>query len=204
MHQSHGFHHPLPLDHGCLLKRFMYGLKQALPTWHHRFNNYVATIVFSHNISNNSLFIYHHGNNITYIFMYMDDIILTTSSNSLREYIMSKLNSEFTMKYFGPLNFFLGISFAKHSVGLFLSHKRSMHKRLLNVMLFWKSKPTLVNIETNLNGSLDNPYHDPTKYCSLAGASQYLTFTRPYMFQQVCLFMHDPKTQLMFISKWII
>ena len=37
---------------------------------------------------------------------------------------------------------------------------------------------------------------DPTDYRSLAGALQYLTFTRPdiaYAVQQVCLYMHDPR-----------
>lgn len=37
---------------------------------------------------------------------------------------------------------------------------------------------------------------DPTDFHSLAGALQYLTFTRPdisYAVQQVCLHMHDPR-----------
>ncbi|GJT55447.1 ribonuclease H-like domain-containing protein [Tanacetum coccineum] len=37
---------------------------------------------------------------------------------------------------------------------------------------------------------------DPTLYRSLAGALQYLTFTRPdlsYVVQQLCLYMHDPR-----------
>ncbi|XP_071726755.1 uncharacterized mitochondrial protein AtMg00810-like [Rutidosis leptorrhynchoides] len=39
-------------------------------------------------------------------------------------------------------------------------------------------------------------YSDPTEFRSLAGALQYLTFTRPdisYAVQQICLHMHDPK-----------
>ncbi|GKF74017.1 ribonuclease H-like domain-containing protein, partial [Tanacetum coccineum] len=38
----------------------------------------------------------------------------------------------------------------------------------------------------------------PTLYRSLAGALQYLTFTRPdisYVVQQVCLCMHDPQEE---------
>ncbi|GJT75050.1 ribonuclease H-like domain-containing protein, partial [Tanacetum coccineum] len=41
-----------------------------------------------------------------------------------------------------------------------------------------------------------DPVSDPTLYRRLAGALQYLTFTRPdisYAVQQVCLFMHDPR-----------
>ena len=40
------------------------------------------------------------------------------------------------------------------------------------------------------------PVTDPTAYRSLAGALQYLTFTRPditYAVQQICLHMHDPR-----------
>ncbi|GJU41886.1 ribonuclease H-like domain-containing protein [Tanacetum coccineum] len=54
---------------------------------------------------------------------------------------------------------------------------------------------TLVDTESKL-GSDGDPISDPTLYRSLAGALQYLTFTRSnisYVVQQICLYMHDPR-----------
>jgi hypothetical protein len=64
-----------------------------------------------------------------------------------------------------------------------------------------------VDTKAKFNASFGNPYHDPSEYRSLAGALQYLTFTRPnisYVVQQVFLFMHDPRTQHMSALKRII
>nr|GFA32040.1 hypothetical protein [Tanacetum cinerariifolium] len=56
--------------------------------------------------------------------------------------------------------------------------------------------PCRTPVDTDSKLSADgNPVSDPTLYRSLAGALQYLTFTRPdisYAVQHVCLFMHDP------------
>ena len=54
---------------------------------------------------------------------------------------------------------------------------------------------TPVDTQAKLSADLGDPVADPTAYQSLAGALQYLTFTRPdltYAVQQVCLHMHDP------------
>ncbi|GKE36618.1 ribonuclease H-like domain-containing protein [Tanacetum coccineum] len=54
---------------------------------------------------------------------------------------------------------------------------------------------TPVDTESKL-GSDGDPVSDPTLYRSLAGALQYLTFTRldiSYAVQQICLYMHDPR-----------
>lgn len=109
------------LDCVYFLKKSLYGLKQASSAWYQRFTDYVITMGFSHNIFGHSLFIYHNGNVMAYILLCVDDIILTTSSDSLREYTMSKLSSEFAMKGLVPLSYFLGISVTQHSGGIFLS-----------------------------------------------------------------------------------
>ncbi|GJZ67285.1 ribonuclease H-like domain-containing protein [Tanacetum coccineum] len=59
------------------------------------------------------------------------------------------------------------------------------------------SYPYRTPVDTDSKLSADgDPVSDPTLYRSLAGALQYLTFTRPdisYAMQQVCLYMHDPR-----------
>ncbi|KAK4336540.1 hypothetical protein RND71_044182 [Anisodus tanguticus] len=70
-----------------------------------------------------------------------------------------------------------------------------------------KSTSTPVNANPKLSAVAGAPYEDPTRYRSLAGALQYLTFTRPditYAVQQVCLFMHDPRVEHMNALKLII
>ncbi|GJW31501.1 ribonuclease H-like domain-containing protein, partial [Tanacetum coccineum] len=65
---------------------------------------------FYHNKTDSSLFIYHKGQDITYLLLYVDDIILTASSTSLLQRIISLLHAEFAMTDLGPLNYFLGLS----------------------------------------------------------------------------------------------
>ncbi|XP_019084325.1 PREDICTED: uncharacterized protein LOC109125960 [Camelina sativa] len=55
---------------------------------------------------------------------------------------------------------------------------------------------TPADTRTKLAVGAGPPVANPTLYRSLAGALQYLTFTRPdisFAVQQVCLFMHDPR-----------
>lgn len=54
---------------------------------------------------------------------------------------------------------------------------------------------TPVDTKAKLAADDGPPVKDPTLYGSLAGALQYLTFTRPdisFAVQQICLFMYDP------------
>ncbi|GKB08087.1 ribonuclease H-like domain-containing protein [Tanacetum coccineum] len=126
---------------------------------------------------------------------FSDAIVLTASSTVLLQRIITLLHGEFAMTDLGSLNYFLGISAQRSKSGLFLSQSKFAAKILERThMQHCNPCKTLVDTESKL-GSDGDPISNPTLYRSLAGALQYLTFTRPdisYAVQQICLYMHDP------------
>ena len=101
------------------------------------------------------------------------------------------------MKDLGQLHNFLGVTIEPRSSGL-LHHQRQYALDILERAEMTDCKPcsTPVDTQAKLSADLGDPVADPTAYQSLAGALQYITFTRPdltYAVQQVCLHMHDPR-----------
>nr|GEU31583.1 hypothetical protein [Tanacetum cinerariifolium] len=64
------------------------------------------------------------GLDVAYLLLYVDDIVLTSSSTALLQHIITLLHSEFAMTYLGSLNYFLGISTQRSKSGLFLSQSK--------------------------------------------------------------------------------
>lgn len=97
----------------------------------------------------------------------------------------------------GDLHQFLGITVTRSVAGLFLS-RASYAFELLDRAGMTSCKPYSTPIDTSPKhcATAGPPVDDPTAYHSIAGALQYLTFTRPdiaYAVQQICLHMHDPR-----------
>ncbi|GJU93682.1 ribonuclease H-like domain-containing protein [Tanacetum coccineum] len=189
------------------LDKSLYGLKQAPRAWFQQFSSYAIRASFYHSKTDSSLFIFHKRTDTAYLLLYMDYIILTASSTLLMQRIISLLHAEFAMTDLGPLNYFLSI-FATHTTSvIFLSQKKYAIEILERArMLNCNPCRTLVDTEKKL-GPEGSPVTDPTLYRSLAGALQYLTFTRPdlsYVVQQLCLYMHDLREQHLNVMKRVL
>jgi hypothetical protein len=180
----------------CRLNKSLYGFKQAPRAWHHRFASHIFSLGFIETKSDSSLFIYHQGPDTAYSLLYVDDIVLTASSAKFLQYVIGALQREFAMTDMGQLHHFLGISVTRSANGLFLSQRQYTQDILERAgMSVCKPCSTPVDLHSKLFAD-GPPVDDATQYRSLAGALQYLTFTRPdiaFAVQQICLYMHDPR-----------
>lgn len=70
------------------------------------------------------MFVYKRDNELAYLLLYVDDIVLTTSTDALRVSIISSLKAEFPMTDLGSLTYFLGIAVQRHSKRLFLCQQK--------------------------------------------------------------------------------
>ncbi|KAI3702665.1 hypothetical protein L6452_28413 [Arctium lappa] len=197
MFQLSGFVSSTQPKYVCKLHRSLYGLKQAPRACYHRFATYLSKCGFKSSICDTSLFVYKKGDQMAYLLLYVDDIILTASSDALLNQILQSLSSEFKMTDLGPLHHFLGITVQKHNRGLFLS-QTNYAADILSWAAMSNCKPvsTPAEVGSKLSATDGLPFSDGSLYRSLSGALQYITITRSdisYAVQQICLFMHAPR-----------
>jgi len=196
MAQPPGFVDPALPSYVCRLHKSLYGLKQAPRAWYNRLSEFLLSIGFQAFKGDTSLFILSHDGAMIYLLAYVDDILLTGSNSAVLHRLITLLQSEFKLRDLGSVYFFLGIEVKSTAMGILLSQ----HKYTLDIiqragMTSCKPVDTPLSASSKLGLIPGTLYSDPTRYRQIAGALQYLTFTRPniyYAVNKVCQFMHAP------------
>lgn len=164
------------------LDKSLYGLKQAPRAWFARLSNKLIDLGFSASKADTSLFFLHKGDIAIFILVYVDDIIVASSSERATTALLQDLKVEFALKDLGELHYFLGIEVNKTHNGIVLTQDKYATDLLKKVgMLNCKPATTPLSVSEKLSlheGSLLGP-NDATQYISIVGALQYLTLTRP-------------------------
>jgi hypothetical protein len=130
--------------------------------------------------------------------VYVDDIIIASSSNQVIDALLLDLQRDFALKDLGPLHFFLGVHVTPVSDGILLSQEKYTQDLLTRAgMLNCKAAVTPLSTSEKLSGQQGEPLaaEDATKYRSIVGALQYLTLTRPdiaFAVNKVYQYLHSP------------
>ena len=174
MHQPPGMADSARPHHVWKLEKAIYGLKQAPRAWNARFSGFVQKLGFQMSSSDNSLYVYDKGSERAYLLLYVDDILLTPSTQKLRQTITALLKQEFEMSDAGRLSYFLGIKVDSKNGGLFLSQSAYAKDILVRAkMQDCKPISTPVDLKLKLSAEDDDKINDPTLHRSIAGALQY-------------------------------
>ncbi|KAK1642839.1 hypothetical protein QYE76_060644 [Lolium multiflorum] len=200
MRQPPGYEDQHQPGYICKLDKALYGLKQAPRAWYSRLSAKLISLGFIASKSDMSLFIYRKFNVSIYMLIYVDDIIVASSSQAATDALLKDLHQEFALKDLGDLRYFLGIEVTPVSHGLVLNQAKYAQDLLTRVgMVNCQGMPTPLSSSEKISAHQGDPLgpDDSSKYRSIVGALQYLTLTRPdisYAVNKVCQYLHAPTT----------
>jgi histone deacetylase 1/2 len=200
MKQPPGFEDTRFPHHICKLDKSLYGLKQAPCAWYARLSSKLQDLGFVPSKADTSLFLFKRPGITIFVLIYVDDIIIASSSDEAISALLKKLSDDFALKDLGDLHFFLGIEVRKHQHGLVLTEEKYASDLLKKVgMTHSTSCPTPLSTTEKLSLHDGRPLgpEDSSNYRSVVGALQYLTLTRPdlsFSVNKVCQYLHAPTT----------
>jgi hypothetical protein len=192
MRQPPGYESKCAPHHICKLNKAIYVLKQTPRAWFSRLSDKLKSLRFTTSKADSSLFFYSDRSCTIFVLVYMDDIVVASSSMKYTNALIRKLNQEFAIKDLGDLHYFLGIEDKRTKDALLMAQERYALDILQRVnMSSCRTVSTPMASSEKLlvtDGTLLGP-KDATQYQSVVGALQYLTLTRPdlsFVVNQVC------------------
>ncbi|GJU75428.1 retrotransposon protein, putative, ty1-copia subclass [Tanacetum coccineum] len=122
MVQPEGFVDPNHPRKVCKLQRSIYGLKQASRSWNKRFDEEIKRFGFTQNLDEPCVYQKASGRNVTFLILYVDDIIIMGNHIPSLQSVKDYLGKCFAMKDLGEAAFILGIKIyrdrSKRLIGL--------------------------------------------------------------------------------------
>jgi hypothetical protein len=200
MQQSLGYECKEKTHYVCKLDKAIYNLKQAPRAWYSHLSMKLQMLGFIPSKGDTSLFFLKRGSITMYVLVYVDDIIVVSSSSEATSALLRDLERDFALKDLGELHYFLGIEVIKIDDGIMLSQGKYAEELLKKTCMF-SCKPygTPLSMTKELSSHIGDSLGlvDATNYRSIVGGLQYLTLMHPdlaYSVNRVCQYMQAPTT----------
>lgn len=121
MQQPLGYIDKVHPSYVCKLDKALYGLKQAPRAWYARLYGKLEQLGFKSSKADTSLFYYNKNGHTLFVLVYVDDIIVASSSQDATDALLKDLKDDFALKDLGDLHYFLGIEVKRSADDLLLS-----------------------------------------------------------------------------------
>lgn len=165
----------------CLLKKAIYGLKQSSRIWYLKVKD--VLLKFGLNQSSFEPCVYFKKENdfILIVALYVDDFIVCSNSESMKNNVKEELSKHFNLKDLGEIKQFLGMNVIHDKVNnvIKIDQKHYIHELLIRFKLL-ESKIAATPIEKGLKLKPGSKEKTNLPYQNLIGALMYLAvLTRP-------------------------
>jgi len=145
-----------------------------------KIDQYLTDHGFQRSPSDANLYIKHIGDDIMFVVVYVDDLIITSSSTHLIHGIKQHLCSTFDITDLGLLHYCLGVEVWQTENNIFPSQSKYA-RNLVDRFRMQDCKPATTPMEPGLKFSAQSssPLVDETLFRQLVGSLIHLTATRP-------------------------
>ena len=186
---------PLKVGHACLLKKGLYGLKQAGRNWYNMLTSYLLDREFTASAADPCLFVNRTEN--VHVLVYVDDMLISANTVEHVQRFKDEFRKNFDSVDLGELKWYLGMSVERTQSEITISQSLFIADMLVKFGLKNASRidsPAaelrLAPIETESEIAKDVPYRE------LAGTLMWISVgTRPDIAQSVsavCRFVEQP------------
>jgi len=167
----------------CLLKKALYGLRQAGRRWHMRCDEELKKFGLKNSLADPCLYYQGKGEDALLVTVYVDDILVASRNLEHIESLKKHLSGVFDIKDLGDVKHCLGIEFSWKKNGIAM-YQSAYIKEMLHRFGMTESKPVATPIEPGIKLKRENQSRGNDKedrpYKQLVGALMYLAVcTRP-------------------------
>jgi hypothetical protein len=168
-------------SHVCRLKKAQYGLKKTPHAWYEKIDGYLMILGFSKSVDDPNLYYNIVGDECLILVLYVDDLFLTDSKILIVD-CKHALASEFEMKEFGMMHYFLELEVSQRTDEILLSQGKytiEILKKFEMTNCKPMATPMVMNLKKLSETSSNSGKIDPHLYRHLIGSMIYLVNTRP-------------------------
>ncbi|GKA22181.1 retrotransposon protein, putative, ty1-copia subclass [Tanacetum coccineum] len=189
MEQPKGFVNLKYRNRVCKLKRSIYELKQASRQWNKRFDDEINKFDITQNRDEPCVYLKASGSNVTFLILYVDDILIMESNIPMLQDVKSYLGICFAMKDLGKVAYILGIKIYRDRSRRLIGLCQSAYiKKTLKRYHMENSKRGSIPMQEKLRLSKSQGTSTPAElkrilnvpYASAVGSIMYVVrYTRP-------------------------
>lgn len=115
-----------------LLKKSLYGLKQAARVWNRALHEALMKVGFVQSLNDKCLYVKSRGKSIIWLLIHVDDVATSTNDGNFESATMRDLGKSFELKDLGSIRHFLGIDVTRDEAGNFQMSQQAYIQKIID------------------------------------------------------------------------